>query len=76
MYGLERFLFFIMSYKISTLFYRIQYREEQIQRKIEERKFLQEEKDLEEREKEYRLEMLREKVNLSKIFYIVECFFL
>ncbi|XP_060598040.1 coiled-coil domain-containing protein 148-like [Ruditapes philippinarum] len=43
---------------------RIQYREEQIQRKIEERKFLQEEKDLEEREKEYRLEMLREKVRV------------
>lgn len=46
---------------------RIKYREEQIQRKIEERKFIQEEKDLEEREKEYRLEMLREKVGANPL---------
>ena len=44
-------------------YFRVKYREEQIQRKIEERKFREDEKDLEEREKEYRLEVLREKVN-------------
>lgn len=42
--------------------FRIKYREEQIQRKLEERKFKEEEKNLEEQEKEYRLEMLRERV--------------
>lgn len=43
---------------------RVKYREEQIQKKLEERLFLEEEKDLEEREKEYRLERLREKVRV------------
>ena len=48
--------------------YRVKYREEQIQKKIEERKFLEDEKDLEEREREYRLERLREQV--SKPFFV------
>ena len=47
-----------------SFFGRIQYREEQIQRKIEERKHMEEEKELDEQEREYRLEMLREKVSL------------
>ena len=44
---------------------RVKYREEQIQKKLEERKFIEAEKDLEEREKEYRLERLREKVKCN-----------
>ena len=55
-----------MLLNIFLHFDRIQYREEQIQRKLEERRLREEEKDQEELEKEYRLEALREKVFTSR----------
>ena len=56
-----------------TFFFRVNYRKEQLDKKIEERKVKEDQKAEEEMEKERRLEALREQVGRDQRITIVLC---